>query len=88
MSRTCLSPIEYCSKLNNKDATMVQMYWTQTSYLIYTELSPEDGMAVIQGRSTIVCKKKRESGLSFMHTHQFSLHHKVIIEVNIPVVVY
>jgi len=26
-----LTPIEYCSKLNNRDAEMVQMYWTQTS---------------------------------------------------------
>jgi len=25
-----LTPIEYCSKLNNRDASMVQMYWTQT----------------------------------------------------------
>jgi len=26
-----LTPIEYCSKLlNNKDPSMVQMYWTQT----------------------------------------------------------
>jgi len=25
-----LTPIEYCSKLNNRDAEMVQMYWTQT----------------------------------------------------------
>jgi len=26
-----LTPIEYCSKLlNNKDSSMVQMYWTQT----------------------------------------------------------
>jgi hypothetical protein len=29
-----LTLIEYCSKLlNNKDASMVQMYWIQTGYL-------------------------------------------------------
>ena len=26
-----MTPIEYCSKLNNRDAEMVQMYWTQTT---------------------------------------------------------
>ena len=25
-----LTPIEYCNKLNNRDAKMVPMYWTQT----------------------------------------------------------
>jgi transposase InsO family protein len=29
-SLNLLTPIEYCSKLNNRDAEMVQMYWTQT----------------------------------------------------------
>ncbi len=29
-SLSLLTPIEYCSKLNNRDASMVQMYWTQT----------------------------------------------------------
>ncbi len=29
-SLNLLTPIEYCSKLNNRDASMVQMYWTQT----------------------------------------------------------
>ncbi len=30
-SLNLLTPIEYCSKLlNNKDPSMVQMYWTQT----------------------------------------------------------
>ena len=33
-SLNLLTPIEYCSKLlNNKDSSMVQMYWTQTSNL-------------------------------------------------------
>jgi transposase InsO family protein len=31
-SLNLLTPIEYCSKLNNRDAEMVQMYWTQTIY--------------------------------------------------------
>ena len=32
-SLNLLTPIEYCSKLlNNKDPSMVQMYWTQTGY--------------------------------------------------------
>ena len=30
-SLNLLTPIEYCSKLNNRDASMVQMYWTQTA---------------------------------------------------------
>jgi len=30
-----LTPIEYCSKLNSRDVSMVQMYWTQTSPLFY-----------------------------------------------------
>jgi len=30
-SLNLLIPIEYCSKLNNRDVSMVQMYWTQTS---------------------------------------------------------
>ena len=29
-SQSLFTPIEYCSKLNNKDVSMVQMYWTQT----------------------------------------------------------
>jgi len=29
-SLNLLTLIEYCSKLNNRDALMVQMYWTQT----------------------------------------------------------
>ena len=29
-----LTPIEYCSKLNNRDAEMVQMYWTQTRTML------------------------------------------------------
>jgi transposase InsO family protein len=29
-SLNLLTPIEYCSKLNNRDTSMVQMYWTQT----------------------------------------------------------
>jgi len=29
-SLNLLTPIEYCSKLNNRDSSMVQMYWTQT----------------------------------------------------------
>ena len=29
-SLNLLTPIEYCSKLNNRDDSMVQMYWTQT----------------------------------------------------------
>jgi len=29
-SLNLLTPIEYCGKLNNQDAEMVQMYWTQT----------------------------------------------------------
>ena len=30
-SLNLLTPVEYCSKLlNNKDPSMVQMYWTQT----------------------------------------------------------
>ncbi len=29
-SLNLLTPIEYCSKLNNRDFSMVQMYWTQT----------------------------------------------------------
>jgi len=28
-----MNPIEYCSKLNNKDASSVQMHWTQISDL-------------------------------------------------------
>src|SRR5680860_149941 len=33
-SLNLLTPIEYCSKLlNNKDTSMVQMYWTQTGEL-------------------------------------------------------
>jgi len=31
-SLNLLNYIEYCSKLNNNDAEMVQMYWTQTLY--------------------------------------------------------
>ena len=31
-SLNLLTPIEYCSKLNNRDASMVQMYWTQTNF--------------------------------------------------------
>jgi len=30
-SLNLLTPIEYCSKLNNRDVSMVQMYWTQTA---------------------------------------------------------
>jgi transposase InsO family protein len=33
-SLNLLTPIEYCSKLNNRDAEMVQMYWTQTLSLL------------------------------------------------------
>lgn len=29
-SLNLLTPIEYCSKLNNRDDSMVQMYWTQS----------------------------------------------------------
>jgi len=29
-SLNLLTSIKYCSKLNNKDVLMVQMYWTQT----------------------------------------------------------
>jgi len=29
-SLNLLTPIEYCSKLNSRDPSMVQMYWTQT----------------------------------------------------------
>jgi len=29
-----LTPIEYCSKLNKKDPSMLQMYWTQTQALL------------------------------------------------------
>ena len=32
-SLNLLTPIEYCSKLNNRDVSMVQMYWTQTRSL-------------------------------------------------------
>jgi transposase InsO family protein len=28
-SLNLLTPIEYCCKLNNRDASIVQMYWTQ-----------------------------------------------------------
>ncbi len=31
-SLNLLTPIEYCSKLNNIDDSMVQMYWTQTKF--------------------------------------------------------
>ena len=31
-SLNLLTPIEYCSKLNKRDASMVQMYWTQTGF--------------------------------------------------------
>ena len=34
-SLNLLTPIEYCSKLNNRDAEMVQMYWTQTYSIKY-----------------------------------------------------
>ncbi len=33
-SLNLLTPIEYCSKLNNRDVSMVQMYWTQTLSLL------------------------------------------------------
>ena len=32
-SLNLLTPIEYCSKLNNKDPSMLKMYWTQTKVL-------------------------------------------------------
>ncbi|MBA7577473.1 Tyrosine recombinase XerC [subsurface metagenome] len=31
-SQSLFTPIEYCSKLNNRDVSMVQMYWTQTNF--------------------------------------------------------
>ncbi len=36
-SLNLLTPIEYCSKLNNRDAEMVQMYWTQTMPCLITD---------------------------------------------------
>ena len=37
-SLNLLTPIEYCSKLKNRDAEMVQMYWTQTPALPDTKI--------------------------------------------------
>ena len=37
-SLNLLTPIEYCSKLNNRDVSMVQMYWTQTSYIKFYDV--------------------------------------------------
>ena len=37
-SLNLLTCIEYCRKLNNKDAEMVQMYWTQTGLKRYIDL--------------------------------------------------
>jgi len=30
--------VEYCSKLNNRDTSMVQMYWTQTKIAIKSSI--------------------------------------------------
>jgi hypothetical protein len=53
-SLNLLTPIEYCSKLNKRDTSIVQMYWTPTFYLyLKTEYATIPLLIIVTGHKQI-----------------------------------